>query len=225
MPGNFTFFTTRIENGSAFFDENETQHALVSLRHRRGDEIVFTDGRGALFTGVIKRTEKRFFEAEIIATKTDGNPPTLTIVCGIIKSSDRLEWMVEKATELGVAAIRFVKCTNSERSRINLEKLNKTAIAALKQSHGCWLPLVDEISWETAMQLPGNKMIAAISNSAKPLRGRKTADVCLIGPEGDFTALELDQALIAGYEEFTMGERILRTETAVVSIAAFFALK
>jgi len=147
------------------------------------------------------------------------------MVCGIIKSGDRLEWMVEKCTELGVSGIYLVPTTNSERVKINLDRMQRTAIAALKQSHGAWLPEIRQISWKEVLDLKGEKWIAAIAENAQPISNLTAPEVCLIGPEGDFTQTEIQEAIHAGYKPVTLGKTVLRTETAVIALAASIQLR
>lgn len=226
MPGHFTFFTTDIRNDRAFFGESEYGHAIRTLRYREGDAIEFTDGRGTLFFATIAETGKNVFVADI-SGKREGEPrPALTVCTGMIKSSDRMEWMVEKCTELGVAALYFVKTRKSERDRLNSEKLQKTAIAALKQCHRTWLPQTGEISWADILKMLGGRYIAAIPRNSKPQPyiPLKSPHTLLVGPEGDFTSEELEAAIKSGFIPVTLGSAVLRTETAVVAAVAHCAL-
>lgn len=225
MPGNFHFFTQQILDDEAGFDAHETKHAILSLRYKKGDQISFTNGLGFLYRGEIRAIEKDNFRVSILEQQEQPRESELTMICGMIKSGDRMEWLVEKCTEFGVKAVFFVKCANSERGTVNTEKLKKTAIAALKQSHGVWLPEIAEISWANVLKQDGNKFIAAISGG-KSLQGAWTGkDVFLVGPEGDFNQSEMEEAVKAGYQKISLGERILRTETAVLAIAANFAVR
>jgi 16S rRNA (uracil1498-N3)-methyltransferase len=228
MPGHFTFYTTEISNGIARFDEGETGHAIRSLRYKEGDEICFTDGRGKQYQGNITQIGKKDFHVKVISI-SDGEPfPKLTIYCGILKSTDRMEWMVEKCTELGISALYFLKTQNSERPVIKTEKLLKTAVAALKQSHRSWLPKIGLCNWdELISSRHESKFIAMIpENGKKNEQTVSESDVAvLIGPEGDFTEAEVSTALSAGFKPLALGSGILRTETAAVTAAAWCALQ
>lgn len=226
MPGKFTFFTTAITETGAAFDESEFGHAIRTLRYKTGDEIAFTDGMGHYFTGRISTLGKNSFEAEILSRHSNEPKPELTLIAGIIKSSDRMEWMVEKCTELGARAVYFVKTRNSERAAVNIPKLQKTATAALKQCHRSWLPEIQTIAWNDLMGLAGRRFIAAIPESGelRPLHLPVGTYSVLVGPEGDFTPEELDDAIRHGFEPVTLGSAVLRSETAVVAVAAYHAL-
>lgn len=232
MPGHFTFFTQQISEGIARFEESEYRHAIVSLRYQVGDAVQFTDGKGNQYSGTIQKTDKKGnFTCSVDDCVFVPKKAGISLAVGIIKSTDRMEWMVEKCTELGVSQMLLVKTTTSERSKLNLEKLRKTAIAALKQSHNCWLPELVEATWQELMQwksLP--KFIAVIGDyptvKLEELSLQTSPDALfLVGPEGDFTAKEVTEAIKSGFTPLDMGKSILRTETAAVSLAAYMHLK
>ena len=229
MPGKFTFYSNQITDETAFFDENEHRHAIVTLRNKVGDKIEFTDGLGNCFLGEIERIEKSQFQARITDKKNMHTQSNLQICIGIIKSTERLEWLVEKCTEIGVGGIHFMETKNSERGRINLERAQKIAISALKQSHGSFLPVIDAITWRAALQIEAeNKCIANAEQSFSAGWGEKCqrniSTNLLIGPEGDFTLMEMQDAIALDYETVSLGNSILRTETAAVVACAVFAL-
>ncbi|MCC7298366.1 MAG: 16S rRNA (uracil(1498)-N(3))-methyltransferase [Bacteroidia bacterium] len=226
MPGHFTFYTTNIHSDIAHFDEAEYRHAIISLRYKLGDEISFTDGNYCSYSGKIIAIDKKLFSAEILHSTKSPETAGIAIICGIIKSTDRMEWMVEKCTEMGVKKILFVGTNKSDRTKINKEKLIRTAIAALKQCHGNYLPQIEEIKWEVALQLKAEtKYIAAIENEHSILLSQlpqptNSDHIFLVGPEGDFSENELLDAKQNGFVPLNLGKRILRTETAVIAIAA-----
>lgn len=232
MPGHFTFFTQQIAEGIARFDESEYRHAIVSLRYQLGDAMQFTDGKGNQYAGTISQIDKKGnFTCSIDNCVFVPQKMGISVAVGIIKSTDRMEWMVEKCTELGVGQMLLVKTATSERSKLNLEKLRKTAIAALKQSHNCWLPNIVEATWQELMQLKSApKFIAAIGDyptaKLEELSLQNAPDALfLVGPEGDFTAKEVTEAMEAGFKPLDMGKSILRTETAAITLAAYMHLK
>ena len=226
MPGHFTFYTEHIEGNLAVFDAHEHRHAIIALRYKAGDPIAFTNGKGLRCEGFIENVRKDSFTAQISSQETVEQKPALLLACGIIKSSDRMEWMVEKCTECGVKGIYFVATQASERTRLNLDRLRKTSIAALKQSHGAWLPQLEEVNWKTLLALPlSDKYIAALGetpgSNLQQLQPIDSADrLILIGPEGDFTSEEVQQATAAGYKLLSLGSLVLRTETAAMVAAA-----
>lgn len=225
MPGHFSFFTRNIQNNVAVFDENETRHAIQALRYQQGDEIAFTDGQGNRYTGIISQIEKKAFHVAITRKETPEYLPQLHIAVGIIKHADRLEWLVEKCTELGVKSLVFMQTRNSEKQRINHERLQKVAVAALKQCHGYHLPDIHVKKWEDVLQEKHtNRLICHCYPEFKQPEAlpAELAGDCLVllGPEGDFTQAEVGQALAAGFHYFSLGPMVLRTETACMAIAA-----
>lgn len=223
MPGHFTFFAESIEGNLAKFSEQESKHAITVLRYSIGDKIEFTDGFGHYFNGEIIDATKRGMVAEIEnVVTTESNPFTLAI--GILKSSDRMEWIVEKCTEIGVGKIIFFKSSNGERARVNLDKLKKTAIAALKQSHGSWLPIIEESIFEVAIKEEVEHKYLAFCDEAmisnKPIPFEKRS-IVFIGPEGDFTQSEVQYAKNNGVQIIGLGQQILRSETAALVCASW----
>lgn len=229
MPGHFTFFTTDIENGKARFDETETRHAIQALRYNVGDEISFTDGKGKWFTGQITTIRKSGFEASILQQREAENLPALKLAVGLIKHADRLEWLVEKCTELGVKELYFMITANTEKPRLNAERMNRVAISALKQSHGCRLPEIHLVPYTQVLALTAeNKLICHCRQelqSAGLDRNSLTGNcLVLIGPEGDFTAEEVHAAHAAGFKDCLLGPLVLRTETAGMAVASAYLL-
>jgi 16S rRNA (uracil1498-N3)-methyltransferase len=137
------------------------------------------------------------------------------------KNIDRMEWLVEKCTEIGIDKITFLRCKTSERPTVPLERLQKLALSAMKQSRQAWLPeLVDMTSFkEFVGRVTEPQRFIAFVDDANPLHlaGAATPDkdsVLLIGPEGDFTPEELHQATTNGFQKVSLGPNRLRTETA-----------
>jgi len=229
MPGKFTFYTSTIQDKNALFDENETRHAIGTLRFKVGDQIEFTNGLGDYYYGTIKNIEKRLFSAQIHKSEIHPRKGLLTIACGIIKSTDRMEWMVEKCTEMGISSIVFFDGQKSERNKLNLERMQKIAIGALKQSHGAWLPNIELLKWKDILKLEiKNKWIAKVEVGVESLpltfSNPAEAHLLLIGPEGDFSETEFNDCIGLNFKPVMMGKNVLRTETAVIAAAASFYL-
>lgn len=229
MPGKFTFYTTSIQGDQALFDENETRHAIGTLRYQAGQLISFTDGKGNRYEGEITGIEKRQFAARILERNQVPGMPSFSVICGIIKSTDRMEWMMEKCTELGVSGLYFFNGKNSERNRLNLERMEKIAIAALKQSHGAWLPSIGLLNWNEVLQFNAdNRWYARVdethsANWQKAL-ANSGSHLLVIGPEGDLSASESEELKAAGFSAVGLGPLVLRTETAVMASAAAYYL-
>lgn len=223
MPGHFTFYSEKIENGIAYFSEQETKHAILVLRFQLNDHVEFSDGFGNYYKGQIIEIQKKTFLAEIKSVEQYPQKD-FTISVGILKSSDRMEWLVEKCSELGVKKIVFLKSQNGERSKINIEKLRKTAIAAMKQSHGSWLMEIIEMEFSKAIVVPQkNKYIAYCDHDfgiSIPIHFLEDS-IVFIGPEGDFSKTEIEIAKKNGFQVIGLGSKILRTETAAIVCASW----
>lgn len=229
MPGHFSFFTQNIQENEAVFDENETRHAIQALRYKVGDNIYFTDGLGNRYQGSIKHIEKQRFTASISEKIQVQGLPELTIAVGIIKHTDRLEWLVEKCTELGVKRLVFIQTDNTEKQSLNEERMRKVAIAALKQSQGSRLPLMETLPFATVLgEAHESRLICHCRNEitiATACKETLAGDcLVLIGPEGDFTSKEVQMAATAGFSDYPLGTLILRTETACMAIAGSYLL-
>ncbi len=210
--------------------EDEAGHCIRVLRHKVGDEIVCTDGKGHRYACRIADANPRHTELEILSKES---VPThwgcrITLAVSPTKNSDRMEWMLEKAVEIGVDRIVPVKCAHSERKKANVERWRKVMVSAMKQSLKATLP---EICDMTDLNIflsecgTGQKFVGYCDDSMKRLSmvcecSPQTDTTILIGPEGDFSADEIDEALRSGFKAVTFGESRLRTETA-----ALFALQ
>ena len=223
MPGHFTFFSDIIQNDLAFFSEQETKHAILVLRYQIGDSIEFTTGNGNYYFGKIVEIQKKSFIAKV--DSFNQVPQRIfSLAVGILKSSDRMEWLVEKCSEIGVRQLIFLKSQNGERSKINLDKLKKTAVAAMKQSHSAWLMDIQEMNFESALNINHeNKYIAYCNSDIVQSLPLKFGDdsIVFIGPEGDFTLGEIDLAKSHGLQVIGLGSQILRTETAAIVCASW----
>lgn len=189
---------------------------------RAGDSLELTDGKGTLCQATLTTIDERKTGYTISAKQhIPQRPYSIHLAIAPTKNMDRMEWMVEKITEIGVDKISFVRCKTSERPSISLDRLQKLAISAMKQSKQSWLPeLVDMIPFKEFLTsvTEEQRFIAYVDDSnpdhlasvVKP--GGKY--VLLIGPEGDFTTEELGAALENGFRKVSLGKNRLRTETA-----------
>ena len=146
------------------------------------------------------------------------------------KNLDRMEWLVEKAVEVGIERLTFLRCARSERRELKLERLEKIAISALKQSGQTWLPQLDEMTDFAAFVAtvePETAFIAHLEDGErtelKQVVGNAPRCCVLIGPEGDFTPAEIELALGRGIQPVSLGASRLRTETA--ALAAVFTVQ
>lgn len=204
-------------------NETESGHMIRVLRLEAGDEIRLTNGSGSFFTGTILEPHPKRCTVRI--TDPLAAPETLPIEIAIAptKNNNRMEWFLEKVTEIGIRKIVPLICSRSERNVINPDRWKKVLIAAMKQSLKGWLPVLDPAtSFPDLLAQPfdGQSFIAnADSGSEQPLAklyhpGRPVR--ILIGPEGDFSDEEISMATQNGYIPVTLGQSRLRTETAGV---------
>ncbi|TXB66956.1 16S rRNA (uracil(1498)-N(3))-methyltransferase [Vicingus serpentipes] len=218
------FYTPNITNTNTFvLDETESKHAIKVLRLNQGDEICLVDGKGSFYIAEINNAHQKKCEVKIIKhEKEENNKPRIHIAIAPTKNNDRLEWFIEKTTEIGISEISPIICDHSERKFLKTERLEKRAISAMKQSLKATLPLInDSINFKNFVNsIPETteKYIAHCYNeNQKHLKeiypGSKDC-VVLIGPEGDFSLQEVELALNNGFTPISLGKSRLRTETA-----------
>ena len=208
--------------------EDESKHAVRVLRLNEGDAIDLLDGRGGLYTATVADANPKRCQLRITHHETVPPRPYFThVAVAPTKNLDRMEWFVEKAVEIGVERISFLRCARSERRELKLERLEKIAISALKQSGQAWLPQLDELvdyAAFVASVAPETTFIAHLEAGERTALAQVASaglGCCvLIGPEGDFTPAEINLALGRGIRPVTLGTSRLRTETA--ALAAVF---
>ncbi len=209
--------------------EEEAMHALRVLRLKSGDEIMLTDGIGNFYKAeiTVAATRKCVFKLLETIPQTPIWRGHLHLVVSPTKMMERMEWLVEKATEIGFDRISFINCDNSERRVIKVKRLEKIAVSAMKQSRKAWKPIIDEIvSFDelVAESTEGLRYIAHCYEEIKKVDlfnqlsiSDKDEDVIVfIGPEGDFSLSEVKKAIDAGFVSVSLGESRLRTETAAL---------
>lgn len=209
--------------------EEEAMHALRVLRLKSGDEIMLTDGIGNFYKAeiTVAATRKCVFKLLETIPQTPIWRGHLHLVVSPTKMMERMEWLVEKATEIGFDRMSFINCDNSERRVIKVKRLEKIAVSAMKQSRKAWKPIIDEIvSFDelVAESTEGLRYIAHCYEEIKKVDlfnqlsiSDKDEDVTVfIGPEGDFSLSEVKKAIDAGFVSVSLGESRLRTETAAL---------
>jgi len=205
--------------------QDEAGHCLRVLRMKEGDRLRITDGHGSFYDAVISAVQGKRCMVHI--ESEERQKPLwsghLHIAMAPTKLMDRNEWFVEKAVEIGVDEITFLKTEHSERDVIKMERIEKIAVSAMKQSQKASLPVLNGMtSFRSFMERgfecdrfiahcePGSKVL--LQDAVIP--GHDT--VVLIGPEGDFSPAEIDIALKAGFKPISLGPSRLRTETAAL---------
>lgn len=217
------FFTPDIKDDSSYvLNENESKHAIKVLRLKEGDQITLMDGKGCLYSATITNDSSKKCQVSIDEKKY--YPPKnyhLHIAIAPTKNNDRIEWFIEKATEIGIDEITPIICSNSERKVIKTDRLYKRAVAATKQSLTPYLPIINEpISFDEFIEtgFNGAKYIAHCyefdKTNLKDSYNLQENCVILIGPEGDFTQEEVSKGIKQGYVPVSLSNSRLRTETA-----------
>ena len=227
------FYQPAIPEGILYLDADESRHCVKVLRKKAGDMIRLTDGRGFFYNAVITKADASQCTFEV-TTKTAAPRKEYFIHIAIspTKNTERIEWFVEKATELGVDRISLMDCKNTERSFIKTDRLNKVAVSAMKQSIKAVLPRIEDHLLqfsEVIEHCQEEEKCIAYVDSANPLHLKDavkgdTSYCVLIGPEGDFSSEELKTALEYGFKKVSLGPSRLRTETAGVVACHIFNL-
>ena len=217
------YFFVPEANSAGALPEEEASHALRVLRLAQGDEIFLIDGNGYFYRAIVSVASSKKCLYEIL----EAMPPT--------KNIDRVEWMAEKATEIGFDELSFLNCRFSERRVVKCNRIERVVISAVKQSRKAWKPVVNEImDFKDFVCMPrtGLKCIAHCYEEVEKTdlfqllqssQDEPDTDITiLIGPEGDFSIDEVNLAIANGFHSISLGECRLRTETAclfAVSIA------
>ncbi len=212
----------------------EALHALRVLRIKSGDEINLMDGVGNFYRAevTLAATKRCLYEVKEVLPQQSAWHGHVHLAIAPTKVMDRIEWMAEKATEIGFDELSFLNCKFSERKTMRTVRLDKIVISAVKQSHKAWKPIVNQmVSFKEFIAQPrkGRKFIChcyeefekvdLMTELQKPYD--EDADVTvLVGPEGDFSVDEVKLAIANGYESASLGTSRLRTETAgLMSVA------
>jgi 16S rRNA (uracil1498-N3)-methyltransferase len=226
------FYTPGVENnlGTHTLSEEESRHCVKVLRLKNGDTVHLVDGKGALYETEIFDADPRRCSIRIIQVIKDYNKRNfyLHIAIAPTKNSDRFEWFLEKATEIGIDEITPLLCSRSERKNLNIDRCEKVIVAAMKQSVIARKPILNKLTGfnEFIGQSAGKKYIAHCAEGSKSLirnvYSKGEAALILIGPEGDFTPEEILGAEKNDYHQVTLGNNRLRTETAGIVACEVF---
>lgn len=214
------FYQPLIPEGTHSLDQEEARHASKVLRLQSGDPLELTDGKGNLYKAVITELSKSACHFSINETvSVPRRKYSIHIAIAPTKNIDRIEWFVEKATEMGIDKISFIQCKNSERKVVNMERIAKKAVSAMKQSGQAWLPDLRPICpFDTILDEPCDQKYIAYVDQANTRHLKEaplqSSYLVLIGPEGDFTQQEIHSATGKGFQKISLGTTTLRTETA-----------
>jgi 16S rRNA (uracil1498-N3)-methyltransferase len=221
------FYTPDITGTDYILNEEESRHCMKVLRLVIGDVVHLIDGRGGLYEAEIVSESKRNVTLSVLHTTTayQKRNHSLHIAVAPTKNIDRLEWFLEKATEIGIDQITPVICDRSERKIVKIDRLNKVITSAVKQSLQAYHPVLNEaVSFRDfiAKHKADYQMIAhCIDGEPRNFISQVTEPgksyLVLIGPEGDFTPDEIELALQNDFKPLTLGNTRLRTETAALA--------
>lgn len=228
--------TTYASQKEIVLDEDASRHTIQVLRMKKGEKLNLTDGKGNLLTTSILEDHKKHCLVTIEKAGFEPKPVrSVAIGISLLKNSNRFEWFLEKATEIGVNEIIPLICERTEKEKFRHDRLQAILISAMLQSQQCWLPVLHEpIAYELLFRqeevannaqkfiahcIPGEK-----SNLADLVNESLSSQIILIGPEGDFSNAEVDMALRHHFIPVALGTTRLRTETAGMTAAAILRL-
>lgn len=218
------FFQENITPPSITLDPEESKHLTRVLRKKQGDSVSLTNGKGEVFECVIQEANQKKTILQVVSSsQVPEDDFHIHLAIAPTKSPDRMEWMVEKITEIGFHEITLLESMNSERSFLKTERLNKKIISACKQSLKYRIPSLHPTEklasiLDSDEYVDYQKFIAYVDehhdHHLLDLALPKGKYLILIGPEGDFDPKEIEKALKNGFQAVSLGKSRLRTETA-----------
>lgn len=225
---------TGTEGSLITLDEDNSRHIVSVLRMAVGEKLSLTNGEGVLMTASIVEDHKKRCQVRVASLKNYPPPsPKITIAVSLLKNNSRLEWFLEKATEIGVHAIIPLIADRTEKQQFRMDRMQGILVSALLQSQQYWLPVLQEpVKMNRFFEMNmGNtrKMIAHCDEQHKTaltsqLNDREDTLIC-IGPEGDFTKKEIATALSRQFMPVSLGANRLRSETAAVVAATLLCIR
>lgn len=231
MPHRF-YAPRLVESGSITLVDTEAHHLMHVLRHQPGDLVELFDGEGLVATCQIQSLRKRDVDLDVFSVRREMTPTGELILATAVPKGDRFDWLVEKATELGVSRLVPLVTARSivEPREGKLDKLRQTVISACKQSGRNHLMKISEVTSlnDFLDQFRSSHQIYVAHIAAQVLDGRDLSGMkfqpramaILIGPEGGFSDEEVETATAAGAQAIQLGPNILRIETAAIALAA-----
>ncbi len=217
-------FIAEITGQRGVLTPEESWHCTKVLRRQSGDTVHLIDGKGNFYDAILDVVTDS--QCTVRITKgpvaQDDAPYYLHLAIAPTKQIDRIEWMIEKAVEIGVHELSFVTCLHSERSSLKSERVLKIAESAVKQSLQARIPKINDlISFKEFLKHPpksDQKFIAHCyelpKKEIRTLSFRSLNTLVVVGPEGDFAKEELDHAIEKGFDPISLGKTRLRSETA-----------
>ena len=231
------FFIETTDSDSIQLDESNSKHIVQVLRMTEGEMINLTDGKGNLITSTIKKADKKKCIVSITGKeKIPSAERKISICISLLKNSNRFEWFLEKATEIGISEIVPLLCKRTEKQNFRMDRMQQILISALIQSRQCWLPILHEpvkfnsfLDGAEGVNAYQQKFIAHCipeekRNLSDLLNSNLASQIILIGPEGDFTPDEIEKARQHHFIPVALGETRLRAESAGIVAAALMKL-
>jgi 16S rRNA (uracil1498-N3)-methyltransferase len=217
-------------------NEDTSKHIVQVLRMKTGERLNLTDGKGNLISAGIVDDHKKKCQVKIIDSRfIPHDSRHITIAISLLKNSNRFEWFLEKATEIGVHEIIPIICERTEKQKFREDRFQNILVSAMLQSQQCWLPVLHKpIDFNllfrqqeiigTSQKFIAHCMQEQKRNLADLVNETLPSQIILIGPEGDFTPQEVELAIHHHFDAVSLGHTRLRTETAGVVAATLICL-
>jgi 16S rRNA (uracil1498-N3)-methyltransferase len=230
----FFYPGTMAANSIVTLESDTAKHIWQVLRMDEGDKLLLTDGKGTVANGEIQFVERHKCNVMVLDTAfEERNNKQLHLCVGFTKNNSRNEWLLEKATELGVASITPVSTERFQKIHIRHDRWSKILQSTILQSQQSYLPELQPMMSLSDMlkhyaEIPQKLIAHCIADEKKhPLHEMLKTNqdaVVLIGPEGDFSPEEVTLCTANGFTPISLGVQRLRTETAAITVAAYFNL-
>ncbi len=223
MPQNrFYVDDPLLPNSRPFLENNEWHHLVHVMRMQEGEEVELVNGKGTLAVAKVAALEKRRAQLHVLhATKENQKPPQIILGIPILRPS-KLEWIIEKGTELGVDAFWIYKSELGEKKGIPIERLSALTIAAMKQSGRLFLPHIELLSDFSELFRTEATIFFGDAQGGALLENLSFPTLFITGPEGGYTAKERAMLLEKG-KRVRLNPHILRAESAPIAAASILS--
>jgi len=221
------FYAPDISGEKYVLDKNESKHIVRVLRMREGTPVNLIDGRGNLFEGVISDPDPSgcVIKVGLVTHEYEKKQYRLHIAISPLKNPERFEWFIEKAVEIGIDEITPLICKNTEKPGVKSDRINNIIISAMKQSLKAYSTVLNETKDFKDFIIEAHKGKLMIAHCHDGYLRHNISEICspgegaviLIGPEGDFSEEEVNEAICKNYNQIQLGPSRLRTETAGVA--------
>jgi 16S rRNA (uracil1498-N3)-methyltransferase len=228
------FYVEDLESSSLVLDEDTSKHVVQVLRMEKGEKLLLTDGKGKKAEAEIVDDNRKRCGVLITSVQREKEKPhRVAVAISLTKNASRFEWFLEKATEIGVSEIIPLVCERTEKEKFRYDRMKNILVSALLQSQQTWLPVLHEptdfdkaITEDTyAQRFIAHCLEEEKQSLTSQLINQSASQLILIGPEGDFTPKEIEQALANNFIPVALGETRLRTETAGMVAAALLCIR